>query len=403
MNGEAQNGAGIERLASRALMIGGAGLAACLVGAVLDREQFFRSYLLGFMFVAAVPLGCLALFMLHNMSGGGWGFVIRRVLEAGTRTFPVLLVLFLPLALGIHQLYEWSHADVVAQDALLQNKSGYLNTEFFLARTAGYFLVWLALAYFLNKWSAQQDTNPAEGGNYIRRMQYVSGAGLLLYGLTVTFACVDWVMSLEPHWFSTIYGLMFIVGQGLTTLCFAVLMLRRLERAEPLAGIVRPSHFHDLGNLMLAFVVLWAYIAYSQYLIIWSGNLPEENVWYLRRTGGGWQILAIFLIAFHFAVPFLLLLSRKLKRQAETLSRLAVALIAMRLLDLIWLINPAFAHAGEGGEIATHFTVHWMDFAAPVGIGGIWLWAFARQLQKRPLVPQGDPRLAEMLAHAHGH
>jgi hypothetical protein len=211
------------------------------------------------------------------------------------------------------------------------------------------------------------------------------------------------VMSLEPHWFSTIYGLMFIVGQGLTTLCFAVLVLRKLERTEPLAGRVRPSHYHDLGNLMLAFVVLWAYIAYSQYLIIWSGNLPEENVWYLRRTGGGWEILAIFLIAFHFAVPFMLLLSRKLKRAAQTLARVAAVLIVMRLLDLIWLINPAFTHPGPGGEVVPHFAVHWLDFAAPVGIGGIWVWAFARQLQKRPLLPEGDPRLAETLAHAHGH
>ncbi len=403
MNGTGQDGAGTERLASRALLVGGAGLAACLVGAALDREQFFRSYLLGFVFVAAAPLGCLALFMLHNMSGGGWGFVIRRVLEAGTRTFPVLLALFVPLALGVPQLYEWSHADVVAQDALLQHKSAYLNTPFFLGRTAIYFLVWMTLALLLNRWSAQQDANPAEGAGYIRRMQYLSGGGLLLYGLTATFASVDWVMSLEPHWFSTIYGLMFIVGQGLTTLCLAVLVLRQLAKAEPLASIVRASHFHDLGNLMLAFVVLWAYLAYSQYLIIWSGNLPEENVWYLRRTGGGWQTLAILLIAFHFAVPFMLLLSRKLKKQPQALGRLAVALIVMRLLDLMWLVNPAFAHGGADGEIAAHFSVHWMDFAAAIGIGGIWLWAFARQLGKRPLLPQGDPRLAETLAHAHGH
>ena len=418
MNGAAQDGAGIERLGSRALMMGGAGLAACLAGAAMDREQFFRSYLLGFVFVAAVPLGCLALFMLHNMSGGGWGFVIRRVLEAGTRTFPVLLALFVPVAFAVVMdgrsgmgedgkphwyLYEWANAEVVKHDKLLEYKSVYLNVQFFLTRAAGYFLVWLALAYFLNRWSAQQDANPGEGGHYTRRMQYLSGTGLLLYGLTVTFACVDWVMSLEPHWFSTMYGLMFIVGQGLTTLCFAVLMLRKLAGCEPLAGIVRPSHYHDLGNLMLTFVILWAYIAYSQYLIIWSGNLPEENVWYLRRTGDGWQILAIFLIAFHFAVPFMLLLSRKLKRQPQTIARLAVALLAMRLLDMIWLIKPAFTHPGEGGEIVAHFSLHWLDFAAPMGIGGIWLWAFAWQLQKRPLVPAGDPRLAEILAHAHGH
>ena len=403
MSENLQGGANLDRLAKRALMVGGAALALCVVGALFEREAFFRAYLVGFMMVAAVPLGCLALFMLHNMSGGGWGFVIRRALEAGSRTFPVLLLLFIPLVFGMHALYEWSHDDVVAADALLQHKSAYLNQPFFLIRAAIYFLTWIVLAHFLNRWSAQQDAGVTEGAGVIRRMQYLSGAGLMLYGLTMTFAAVDWVMSLEPHWFSTIYGLKFIVGQSLAGLCFSVLVLRMLSRYEPLAGIVRPSHFQDLGNLILTFVVLWAYIAYSQYLIIWSGNLPEENVWYLRRTGGGWQFLALFLIGFHFAVPLLILLSRKVKRQADTLSRLALALLVMRLLDLIWLIKPAFTHPAEGGAVTPHFAVHWMDFAAPLALGGIWLWAFLRELQKRPLVPSGDPRLQEVLAHAPSH
>jgi hypothetical protein len=391
----------VGRAGKRALLAGGAGLAACLLGAALDKDQFFRSYLVGFLFVAAVPLGSLALFMLHNMSGGGWGFAIRRILEAATRTFPVLAALFLPLAFGTHSLYEWTHADVVAADEVLRHKGAYLNETFFFGRTAFYFLVWIALAYFLNRWSAQQDGK--DGGEVIRRMQYLSGTGLLLYGLTVTFATVDWAMSLEPHWFSTIYGLMFIVGQALATLCFAVLCLLWLREREPLKEMVRPSHFHDLGNLMLAFVILWAYIAYSQYLIIWSGNLPEENIWYLRRTAGGWEYLAVFLIGFHFAVPFLLLLSRKTKRQATMLARVAAALIVMRLADLIWLIQPAFAHVSVSGQVEAHFALHWMDLAAPVGIGGIWLWAFLQQLRRRPLLPAGDPRLQETMAHAHGH
>lgn len=403
MNENLHTGTNLERLAKRALMVGGAALALCVVGALFDRDAFFRAYLVGFMMVAAVPLGCLALFMLHNMSGGGWGFVIRRVLEAGSRTFPVLLLLFIPLVFGMHALYEWSHDDLVAADALLQHKSAYLNRPFFLMRAAMYFLTWIVLAHFLNRWSAQQDADVTEGAGVIRRMQYLSGAGLMLYGLTMTFAAVDWVMSLEPHWFSTIYGLKFIVGQSLAALCFSVLVLRLLSRYKPLAGITRPSHFQDLGNLILTFVVLWAYIAYSQYLIIWSGNLPEENIWYLRRTGGGWQFLALFLIGFHFAVPFLILLSRKIKRQADTLSRLALALLVMRLLDLIWLIKPAFTHPGQGGAVTPHFAVHWLDFAAPLALGGIWLWAFLRELRKRPLMPAGDPRLQEVLAHAPSH
>ncbi len=362
----------------------------------MAREQFFRAYLMGFVFVLGVALGCFAFLMLHHMVGGGWGFVIQRILESGTRTFPLLAALFVPLALGVHSLYEWSHADVVATDKILQHKQLYLNAPFFYGRAVFYFAVWMALSYLLNKWSAELDAT--KDNQVIRRMQYLSGAGLLLYGLTVTFAAVDWVMSLEPHWFSTMYGLLFIVGQGVNVLCFVVILLMLLAPHKPYADVVRTQHFHDYGNLLLAFVMLWGYTAFSQFLIIWSGNLPEENIWYLHRLSAGWKYWAGFLLVFHWAVPFVLLLARKTKRQPRTLAIVAAWLLVMRLADLYWLIAPAFQHGEE-----YHFTFHWLYLAAPAALGGIWLWYFLGQLKQRPLMPEGDERFIEHLKHAHAH
>lgn len=381
----------LERIQQRALMVGGVALVACLLGAFVNLQQFYRSWLLGFIFWTGISLGCLAILMLHHMAGGGWGFVIRRSLEAGTRTFPVLAILFLPIVAGMGHLYEWTHEDFGSKSRM------YLNIPFFLGRAAFYFLVWLGISYLLNKWSLEQDRT--EDRNIGRKLQLLSGPGLLLYGLTATFAAVDWVMSLEAHWFSTMYGMTFIVGQGLATLALMVIVLRVLAQHKPLSDVVRPGHFHDLGNLMLAFVMLWAYIGFSQFLIIWSGNLPEENIWYLHRlhsSAGGWQTVALFLILFHWALPFLLLLSRRTKRSAQTLAGVATALIAVRLIDLYWLIAPAFKDAQA-------FRVHWMDIAAPIGIGGVWLWFYLGQLKGRPLLPLGDPQLAEALENAPEH
>lgn len=398
----------LDRLQKRSLLVGVAGLAVCLLGGFFSPHQFFRSYLLGFVFWAGIALGCFALVMLHHMVGGGWGFVIRRLLESGTRTFPILALLFVPLLVGVFldsrvvgggadhpgaYLYEWAHADVVARDEALRHKSAYLNVPFFVLRAAFYFAIWIGIAFWLNRWSLEQDRGSTPG--LTRRLQLLSGPGLLLYGLTVTFASVDWVMSLEPHWFSTIYGMLFIIGQGLATMAFVIPVVLLLSDREPLSDVVQPGHFHDLGNLLLAFVMLWAYAAFSQYLIIWSGNLPEEAVWYVHRTAGGWQWLALFLIVFHFAVPFLLLLSRRTKRSAHVLAGVALTVIFMRLVDLFWLIVPAFESRG--------IHVHWLDAMAPVGIGGVWVAAYIWQLKGRPLLPMGDPRFREALAHARGH
>jgi hypothetical protein len=379
---------GLSSIQRPALIVGVLGLAVCALGVFLNSPQFFRSYLYGYLFWINVTLGCFSILMLHHLVGGGWGFAIQRLLEAGAWLFPLMALLFLPLLFGMKDLYLWARPDEVAHDVLLQHKQPYLNVPFFLIRSLFYFLAWMGVAYLLNRWSLRRD----ETGDMslTRRIKLCSGFGLVVYGGTVTFASVDWVMSLEPHWFSTIYGVIFIVGNALTTLALMIIVLGRLSTQKPLADLVSPQHFHDLGNLMLAFVMLWAYIAFSQYIIIWSGNLPEEATWYVHRMTGGWQSVAMALIGFHFIAPFLLLLSRNTKRRTETVSVVAGAMILMRLIDLFWLVMPSFHKA--------KFHIHWLDFAAPIGIGGVWLAAFIWQVQKRPLLPLRDPRLDEILS-----
>jgi hypothetical protein len=259
---------------------------------------------------------------------------------------------------------------------LLHRKAAYLNVPFFLGRNATYFVVWLLLSWLLNKWSADQERG-APGAK--DKLQQISGPGIILYGLTVTFFAVDWVMSLEPHWYSTIYGVIFMVGQALATVAFVVIALRALSLSRPMSDLVRPSHFHDLGNLMLAFVMLWAYVAISQFLIIWSGNLPEETPWYHARLNGGWGAVALALVVLHWAIPFLILLVRRNKQQAKILASLAALMLVMRLVDLIWVVAPAFHRQA--------IAIHWLDVVAPVAAGGLWISFFAAQLARRPLEP----------------
>jgi len=378
----------LEKVQQRSLIVGIVALLVCIGGAVAWPDQFFRSYLYSYLFYIGLTLGCMALAMLQYLSGGAWGIVIRRITESATRTMPLLMFLFIPILIGIPKLYSWSHADVVNADPILRHKSAYLNVPFFAARALIYFFGWFAFAHFLNKWSHEQDTSGRDPSG--RRLQLLSGPGLMFYGMSVSFAAVDWVMSLDPHWFSTIFGLLFVAGQGLSALSFCIAVLVILsEEGGPLHGVIGPAHFHDIGKLLFAFTMLWAYFSFSQFLIIWSGNLADEIPWYLQRLKGGWQWVGILLVVFHFALPFALLLSRTLKRAGRTLVRIAALIIVMRFVDLFWLVAP--------GKQGLH--VHWMDVLAPVGIGGLWLAAFLFQLKKWPLLPLQDPHLAEAIAH----
>jgi hypothetical protein len=388
-----QLGRDLERVRQRSLIVGIVALLACIIGAVFQSDQFFRSYLFSYLFYLGLTLGCLALLMLQYLSGGGWGIVIRRITEAASRTIPWLAALFIPILIGVPKLYVWSHPEAVQADPLLQHKHLYLNFTFWWIRALCYFGGWWLFMYLLNKWSHQQDT---EGRDLkARRLQLLSGPGLMFYGFSITFAAVDWVMSLNPHWYSTIYGLLFLAGQGLSALAFCVALLVILSAdGGPLQGVIGPTHFQDLGKLLLTFTMLWAYFAFSQLLIIWSGNLVSEIPWYLQRMKGGWQWIGLALVAFHFALPFALLLSRTLKRAGRTLVRIAALIIFMRFVDLFWMVSPDASKSG--------FHIHWMDILAPIGIGGLWLAVFLFQLRKWPLLPVRDPHLADAIAQGGG-
>ncbi|MEP6768151.1 MAG: hypothetical protein ABJC61_05745 [Acidobacteriota bacterium] len=382
--------AGIGRARRRALVAGAAGLVASAAGFFLAPGRFFPSYLFACMFCLGLALGCQAVLMLHHVTGGAWGIPIRRPLEAATRTLPAIAAFFVPLLFGLKTLYEWARPEEAAHDVILRHKAPYLNVPFFLVRFVLGFAVWMAFMYFLNRWSREQDESPKRG--LTRRLQLLSSAGLVAYGLTITFFSIDWVMSLEPHWYSTMYGVLFIAGQSLSGFAFIVAMTVILARFEPLAGFVNPKHFHDLGKLMLAFVMFWAYVSFSQYLIIWSGNLPEEIPWYLRRLNGGWGWFGVAIVLLHFLLPFVLLLPASANRNPRILIGVAGLVLCMRLVDVFWYIRPATSPPRQ-------LALHWMDLAAPIGVLGLWLFLFLGQLLRRPLLPVNDPEFREALEH----
>jgi hypothetical protein len=396
----------VDARRSRALAAGGVGVAACALGYFVDPGNFFRAWLVAYMLFLGIALGSLALLMVQHLSGGAWG-IFRRIFEASSRTIPLLAILFLPVLFGMHELFPWTHAELVAEDEVLQHKALYLNTTFFIARAAIYFGSWWALAAVLNRLSLQQDTGDPSVNLPIQRL---SGAGLVVYAITVTFAGIDWIMSLNPHWFSTLFGFLMMGGQGLAALSFTVVIASLLMPREPTEGWLKPTHFHDLGKLMFSFVMLWAYFNFSQYLLTYAANLVEEVPYMITRTSHGWQYLALFLVLFQFAIPWLLLLSRERKRNAQRLVLVALWLLLVRFADLYMMISPEFAaeggnlhaHVGEG-EHVSHFFVHWLDLAAPLAIGGLWLWMFFTQLGRRPLLPVGDPYLREALQSSGGH
>lgn len=396
----------ISRWRTPALGIGGIGVIILLVVAVIFpdyREQALRSWLFGFIFWCGIGVGSLGLLLLQYLTGGAWGVVIRRIIEAGSRTLPIIFVLFLPLLLGVNSLYMWTHPR--PGDEILEWRSGYLNPWTWGGRAILYFVLFGIMAYMLNKWSREQDQTTTFDGamNLLSRMSRFSGPTMVFFVLTVSFAAIDWVMTLDPHWFSTIFGLLFVIGWALSCLSFVVAILAWLSDREPMRSVVGKRHFHDLGKLMLAFVMVWAYFNFSQYLIIWSGNLPEETEWYIARQSGVWAVIGGILIFFHFAFPFLMLLSRDIKRNARWLTMLAVFILVMRLVDLYYIIGPAPRIGSAGVELDFLDSISWMDFVAPIAIGGIWLWWFFGELLKRPLIPANDPYLENAIAHGKGH
>jgi len=326
--------------------------------------------------------------MMQYLTGGGWGILIRRPLESAAQTMPLLIILFIPIIFGIPHLYNWDHPEIVRSDEILMHRSGYMNAPMFLVRTAAYFIIWMVMIYFLNRWSTRQDT---EGGSEIK-LARLSAPGLILYVFTVTFAFVDWAESIEAHWKSTMWGFLFVAGQGITTIAFAIAILAILSRRSSLSKTVKPSHFQDLGKLLLMFVMLWAYFAFSQLLIVWSGNLTDEIPWYLPRMGTSWGWVGGALIVFQFIVPFLLLLSRPLKRNALLLSGVVALLIFMRFVDLLWIVMPGYYKTG--------FHISWLTFSLPLAMGGLWFATFLWLLRRRPLLPPNAIGINKVLNYA---
>ncbi|HUB77442.1 MAG TPA: hypothetical protein VMB03_01530 [Bryobacteraceae bacterium] len=382
----------LRRWRSRALPIGVAGLVVSGIGIFFGRQnvdQFYHSYLWSYLFLLGLALGPLAWLLLQYLSGGAWGMVIRRPCEAALRTMPLVALLFLPIVAGIPNLYAWSHQANVDASAVLQHKHAYLNVPFFLARAAFYFAGWLFLCWYYNRVSYREDT---EGHDAVHgSMSTLAGPGIIFWAFTTTFMSIDWILSVHPEFFSTMFGLLFIAGQGLTGMAFLITVMVLLSRRRPMSDVLTPAHLHDLGKLLLAMVMVWAYFSFSQFLIIWAGNLPEEIPYYLKRINGGWGFLALVLVFGHFALPFALLLSRDLKRNFKLLASIAIFVLCMRLVDLYWVVTPEF----RGGA----FGISWMDITVPAGLIGVWLAYFLYQLEKRPLMPVNNPHLEEALQH----
>ena len=381
-----------QRIQTRSLIIGLVFGVLAIIGAfVAPRDQFLHSYLLAFMGWLGLSLGSMAFLMIWYLTGGKWGVTARRLLEAAMRTLPMMAVLFIPLFAWARGLYPWADPTRVANNPELQQaRLEYLNITGFTLRGIIYFVIWLGFVHLLSKWSREQDQPPMR--DISRRFSKLSSAGVILYAFTITFAVIDWVMSLDASWISTVYGLIYVAGQVLIAICFLVIVETMLSRYEPFGNILKEENLRDHGNLMLTFIMLWAYMSFSQLLITWSGNLPEEIRWYLPRWHNGWQFVGVALAALHFAVPFALLLSAQRKRKARRLVKVAIWVFVMRWVDLFWLIAP---------NEHKQFFVHWLDVVIPVAMGGLWLAYFFYNLRSRPLLVLYDPRTQAALELAH--
>jgi len=392
----------VKTIGQRSLIVGVVFGAIALFLAFKRPEEFYRAYLLGFMCWLGVALGSMAIIMIRHLTGGGWGVVIRRLQGAAMRTLPLLALMFVPLVIAVyqHRIYPWAMPLSSIQDDHIREHltkhsfilKSYLNFNGFWIRAAIYFAIWILISTLLSKWSHEGDRPDARDNT--QRFKAVAGPGLILYGFTISFAAIDWVMSLDPSWISTIFGLLILIGEVLSAMCFAVVIERILFNYKPMSEMLKPDFVHDHGKWMLTFIMVWAYFSFSQWLIIWAGNLPTEITFYMKRLNGGWGSIGLFLVIFHFVVPFAILLSRPFKRDIRKLVWLATWLLLMRYVDLFWIIEPNFSKT---------ITLTVADVVVPVAIGGIWLWFFFRNLSGLPLLPVYDPTAVEVLEPAHHH
>ena len=406
----------IDRMRSRSLVVGAVFAVLALVGAILHWQIFLRAWLFSFMFWLGLTTGSLALLCLQYTSGGNWGRLGRRIWEAAASNWWLMALFWIPIAVGVKALFPWArvHDDPSKAAELIAHYGAdklhyYLNVPFWLFRGVFFFVAWAIIFYFLKRWSVREEAGTTTPAQFVP-IQNLSGFGIVFFGFSITFASIDWTMSLYPEWWSTVWGMLFMVGQVLTTFCFTIWLLTRLAAIEPISRMFKVEYLHDFGKLMFAFVVLWAYLSFSQWLIIWSGNMLSEIRWYLMRLYHGWQYFGTALIFVHFVFPFALLLSRSLKRHAGRIVAVCFLLLFMRLVDLFWITAPNFypgaefgpGHPATAGLNGFGLVDALMYIVCPIAMGGIWLFFFYLQLSKRSLMPVNDPGFVEMLESKHG-
>lgn len=367
----------------KSLMVGVAGLALSLIGYFTDSHQFFYSYLTSFAFWFTIAMGGLFFVMLHHLTNATWSVVLRRIAENLMSNIPFMMILFIPVLLGIKDLYHWSHPDLVATDHLLMKKAPYLNIPFFIIRAAIYFGIWILLSRLLYKISINQDNGHSE--TQTKRFRKISAPGMILFAFTISFAAFDWFMSLDAHWYSTIFGVYIFSGGLLNGLAFITMVTIYLKSKGPFTDIVTSEHFHDLGKLLFAFTIFWAYICFSQYFLIWYANIPEETVWFSARWKGAWKFFSLTIIFGHFVIPFFALITQAAKRNLKVMTSIVILLFIVHWVDLYWIIMPNLLT--DGAKIS------WMDLTTMLGIGGIFMWNYLRLSKKTALTPTNDPRL----------
>jgi hypothetical protein len=381
----------LNRIQFVALMLGLLALGLTAFGVVLDKRQFFFSYLFAWLSWIGLTLGCFMVTMIHQLTGGRWGYPTRRFLEAGFMNLPLMLILFIPVLFGLQFIYPWAEPSQVAQEPVLQLRHAYQNTWMFIARAIVFFAIAIWMTHRLRGWSLQQDLTA--DATPTRKARTLSGPGVVIYSLLGTFIYIDWILSLEKKWYSTMFAVIILIGQILVAYAFSVIMLTLFKNHDPIAKAVNKTHYHHLGNLLLTFVLFWTYISFGQLLIIYSGDIPQEIEWYLHRMAGNWKWIIAALALFHFFVPFFLLLFRTVKLHIVSLTTLATLLFITHIIDAYWLVMPSLHQNG--------LAISWMDFTALIGIGGLWLTLFLSRLKSAALLPQQDPGM--QFAFVYGH
>ncbi len=370
-----------------ALIIGILGLVLSAVGWFSDSKQFYHSYLVSFVFWVSIALGGLFFVMLHHLVNANWSVVLRRFGESMMMTLPFMGLLFIPIIIGVGELFHWSDTELVANDHLLKGKAGYLNYTFFIIRAVLYFLIWTILAVMLNRLSMKQ--NISANFEQIKKFRTISAPGMILFAFTLTFAAFDWLMSLDAHWYSTIFGVYVFAGSFLAMLSLTSFLVIRLQNNGVLTKAITKEHYHDLGKLIFAFIIFWGYMAFSQYFLIWYGNIPEETIWFLHRWEGSWKIVSLIIVFGHFIIPFFMLFPQTIKRNKIVMTIMTLWILVMHWIDIYWLVMPSLSHHG------VHLS--WIDLVAFIGIGGIFLYVFWRFFTQHPLVPVNDPNLKKSI------